>query len=129
MSIEGIMIKWVIERLISIIPSINSMAKDNRELTDKALHSISKALDKTCLYVDRYIKSSKCDKEIEEQLVTYWSEAAISLRYIDKELADICLYKREYWLNPLEWDASKTNGIAIDLAEVQKKYKQMLMTK
>lgn len=120
------MVEWVVERLISIIPSISNLSKDKRELADNALRSVSHALTETCLYINRYIKSGVCDKEIEAQLARFWSAAAIPLRHIDRELSEICEYKSEYWLDPSNWDPAKTNGIAIDLDTVREKYRAKL---
>lgn len=115
-------IEWVIERLISLIPSIGNLSKDKREIKDNALRSIKHALDETCLYVTRYVDVGKRDVEIEAQLVRYWSAAAIPIRHIDSELSQICEYKSEYWLNPSNWDPSKTKGISIELQAVREKY-------
>lgn len=119
-------IEWVVERLISIIPSISNLSKDKRELADNALRSVSHALTETCLYINRYVKSGKRDEEIEAQLARYWSAAAIPLRHIDHELSEICEYKSEYWLDPRNWNPSKTKGIAIDLETVREKYRAKL---
>jgi len=119
-------IEWVVERLISIIPSISNLSKDKRELADNALRSVSHALTETCLYINRYIELGKRDQEIEAQLARYWSAAAIPLRHIDRELSEICEYKSEYWLDPTNWDPAKTNGIAIDLNTVREKYRDKL---
>ena len=119
-------IEWVVERLISIIPAISNLSKDKRELADNALRSVSHALTETCLYVNRYIKSGRRDKEVEAQLARYWSAAAIPLRHIDHELSQICEYKGEYWLDPENWNPSKTRGIAIDLETVRDKYRAKL---
>ena len=120
-------IEWVVDRLISIIPSISNLSKDKRELGDNAFRSISHALTETCLYINRYTKLGKRDAEIEAQLARYWSAAAIPLRHIDRELSEICEYKSEYWLDPRNWDPAKTNGIAIDLDTVREKYRAKLI--
>jgi len=119
-------IAWVLERLISIIPLIGNASKEKRELADEALRSVSHALTETSLYVRKYLEKGSRDTNIEEQLVRYWSAAAIPLRHFDRELAEICEYKSEYWINPEEWDPAKTKGISIDLDTVRKKYRAKL---
>jgi len=119
-------IEWVVEKLISLLPSISEMSKDKREVADNALRAISHALTETSLYVNKYIKSGKRDEEIEAQLARYWSAAAIPLRHIDTELSDICEYKSEYWLDPNSWNPDKTKGISIDLDSVRDKYRAKL---
>ncbi len=119
-------IEWVVERLISLLPVIGNVSKDKREVADNALRSISHALTETCLYVNRYLKKGKRDEEIEAQLSRYWSAAAIPIRHLDRELSEICEYKSEYWLNPMDWDEKKTNGLAIDLESVRERYRAKL---
>ena len=119
-------IEWVIERLISLLPSIGSLAKDKRELGDNALRAIAHALTETSIYVNKYVKLNKRDEEIEAQLSRYWSAAAIPLRHIDSELSEICEYKSEYWLDPSNWEPAKANGISIDLDAVRDKYRAKL---
>lgn len=119
-------IEWVVERLISLLPSIGNLSKDKREVADNALRAISHALTETSLYVNRHVKSGKRDEEIEAQLARYWSAAAIPLRHIDRELSEICEYKSEYWLDPNNWNPEKTNGISISLDSVRDKYREKL---
>lgn len=120
------LIEWVIEKLISIIPAIGNLSKDKRDVADTALRSISHALTETCLYVNRYSKSGESEEETEAQLARYWAEAAIPLRHLDQELSEICEFKAEYWLDTTDWDPAKTNGIAIDLNSVREKYRAKL---
>ncbi|MBV34516.1 MAG: hypothetical protein CMP47_03555 [Rickettsiales bacterium] len=120
-------VTWVLERLISLIPTIDKVSKDKREVADNALRSISHALTETCIYVNQYTKHDKCDTEIEAQLSRYWSAAAIPLRHLDLELSKICEYKSEYWLDPSSWTGKNTRGIAIDLESVREKYRAKLI--
>jgi len=111
------MITFVIERLIGLIGLIGPVAnltKERRELRDNALHSICHALDQTCLYCRDIDRGEPRNLGTEAQLATYWSAAAIPVRHFDRELAEICEYKSEYWLNPETWD-SKANKVEIDL--------------
>jgi hypothetical protein len=120
------MIEWVVERLISIIPTIDKASNDKRELTDNALQSISTALTETSLYVAHYARTGKRDEQIQANLARLWGKAAIPLRHIDQELSEICEYKSEYWVDPYHWDPGKTNGLAIDLETVRNKYRAKL---
>ena len=120
------MIEWVLEKLIAILPMIGDIGKDRRELADKALESVSRALTETCIYVKRYEEQGKRDLDMESNLVRFWSEAAIPLRHIDKELSDICEYKSEYWLDPKTWNPKQANGTSISLENVREKYRKKL---
>jgi hypothetical protein len=118
--------EWVVERFISLIPVIGDLTKDKRELADNALRSVAHALTETCIYINQHVKQGKRDQELEAQLARYWSAAAIPLRHIYQELSDICEYKSEYWLDPMNWNAAKANGVAIDLDIVRDKYRAKL---
>ena len=113
---------WVAERLISVLPIIGDLQKEKRKAADYALTSISEALSETSIYINKWRKSGRREEEIEEKLVRLWGIAAVSVRHIDRELAEMCFFKSEYWVNPEEWDPSKAKGVAIDLDSVKEKY-------
>lgn len=120
------MIEWVVERLINLIPQVSAVRKDQRELADAALRAVSTALNETLIYQQNFQRSGQRNVEIEQQLVRYWSAAAIPLRHIDPELSDICEYKSEYWLNPETWNPENAQGSKIDLETVRNKYRNKL---
>lgn len=120
------MIEWVVERLIDLIPNFGAVAKDRRELADSALRAVSVALNETYIYQTNYQRIGRRDIDTEQQLVRYWSAAAIPLRHIDQEMASICEYKSEYWLNPENWRPENAQGLNIDLKLVRDKYRNKL---
>ena len=126
---ETQMIGFVVQRLINLIGPITEMSRDKRELRDNALRSISHALNETYLYY-RGINSGKDrDMDTEAQLSRYWAATAIPLRHIDSELAEICEYKSNYWINPETWDNSKIDELGIGLEDVRERYLKLLRPK
>ena len=97
------MLEMILSRLIALLGPLRAMSKDNREMRDNALRSISHALNETCIYYRTIERGKGRDTEVEDQLSRYWAAAAIPIRHLDPELAQICQYKSDYWLNPDEW--------------------------
>lgn len=120
------MIEWVVGKLLEVIPIIDQVSKDKRELADGAFKAISVALTETYLYVAQFNKTGERNIETQERLARMWAEAAIPLRHIDSELSAICEYKSEYWVDPQNWKLSKSNGLEIDLESVRNKYRAKL---
>ena len=120
------MIERVVEQLISLLGPIAKLSKEKRELRDNALRSISNALNETYLYYRDIKRGKGRDPEVEAQLSRYWSAAAIPIRHIDNELANICEYKSEYWINPDNWNDGKIESLGIGLESVRKRYRSLL---
>ena len=120
------MLQWVVEKLIGLLDPLIQIKKDRRELADSALNAISQALNETLLYYRDIEAGHAIDDQREAQLVRLWSAAAIPLRHIDPELADICEYKSEYWVNPRSWDNQQVERLGIGLENVRDRYRAML---
>lgn len=120
------MIEWVVERVSALIPAIDKLSTAKRELKDNALRSISHALNETYLYYGLLEKGGQRNTDIEKQLSRYWAAAAIPLRHIDQELASVCEYKSEYWVNPDSWDKAKVDRLGIGLKKVRNQYRALL---
>jgi hypothetical protein len=123
------MIELVIEKLSSLVDPLMSFAKDRRELKDNALRAISVALNETCLYQQRIAAGDPYKRELEEQLSRYWAAAAIPIRHVDRELADLCEHKADYWVSPREWDRDKFREIGIALDQMRARYRALLAGK
>lgn len=120
------MLDQIIAKLCDALPIIRDIRKDNRELADNALRSISHALTETYLYYSRLARKGR-DRDNEEQLARYWAAAAIPLRHIDRELAIICENKAEYWLNPESYAAEDIERYGIGLDQVRRRYRECLV--
>lgn len=121
------MLSEVLDGLVKLLGPIATLSKDRRELKDTALRSISTALDETYLYyrdLESNITNRNDDRE--EVLSKYWSAAAVSLRHFDSELAVLCDYKSEFWVNPNNFDESRIQELGIKLGDVREAYRKML---
>jgi len=120
------MLSQVIEGVIKLLGPVATISKDRRELKDSALRAISTALDETFLYYRDLGKGSQRNLDREAQLAKYWSAAAIPMRHFDNELASICDYKSEYWVNPENYSDEQIMSLGIELGEVRQAYRKML---
>lgn len=120
------MISQVIEGVVKILGPVATLSKDRRELKDSALRAISTALDETYLYYRDLDKGILRNMEREAQLAKYWSAAAIPMRHFDEQLANICDYKSEYWVNPEHYNNEQITALGIELGEVRQAYRKML---
>lgn len=123
------MIEWVVEKFIALIPSFEKASSLRRDMQDNALRAISHALNETFIYYRDIDAGKPRSPDIEAQLSRYWSAAAIPLRHIDDELAQICEHKSEYWINPDNWDSEKIEHLGIGLAKVRDQYRSLLAPK
>ena len=112
------MVEFLIAKLTDLIIPITNLSKDKRELKQQALSLISSALNETCLYLNRR-KSQSRNLDMEENLSRLWANAAIPIANFDKELATICQYKSDYWINPETWSQEEINSFGIRLTEVK----------
>ena len=120
------MIETILGKLIALLGPLRAMSRDHREVRDNALRSISHALNETCIYYRKLDSGRARSLEVEDQLSRYWAAAAIPIRHIDQELAQICEHKSEYWLNPEEWTPEQLSHFNIELAGVRDQYRQLL---
>lgn len=120
--------EWLIERLISLIPLLAKYSKEKRDIADNALIAVSTALAETSLYLAHIRQGGKAERAREEQLARYWAAAAVPVRHLDEEFADICQYKSDVWVSPDSWDPEKIGQYRIDLDSVRKRYTELLHT-
>ncbi|MDG5975623.1 hypothetical protein H010_10196 [Hydrogenophaga taeniospiralis CCUG 15921] len=123
------MMQWVVERLISLLGPIATMAKEKRDLQDNALRSISHALQETKLYYRDLGLGKERSRDIESQLAKYWAAAAIPLRHIDQELAMNCENKAEYWLSPETFSEEDIKQMGIKLTDLSAAYRKLVAPK
>jgi hypothetical protein len=119
------MLEWITERLVSFSEQAVAMAKDKREVQDNALRSVSHALNETYLYYRDFVPGSR-DLEREKQLCHLWAAAAIPVRHLDEDLAMICEYKAEYWVNPENWSEDDVRTHKIQLDNIRATYRSLL---
>jgi hypothetical protein len=119
------MLEWVSERLLALIEQLAVISRDRRDYRDNALRAVSHALTETCLYY-RNLERTGRHPDIEAQLSKYWSAAAIPIRHLDVELAEVCDRKSEYWINPRNYQLEDIRRLGIGLEAVREEYRSLL---
>lgn len=123
------MLEFVVEKLIGLLGPIATLSKDKRDLKDNALRAISTALLETKLYYrDRQAGKPK-HLDTEAQLAKYWAAAAIPLRHIDQDLANICEHKADFWTGPENWTDEEATRVGIKLEDVTRAYRTIALPK
>lgn len=120
------MLNEILEGLINLLGPIATASREQSQMKDEALRSISHALDETYLYYRDISNGRLPNRDKEAMLVKYWSAAAISLRHFDKNLARRCDSKAEYWVNPESYSDKDIQDLGIGLENVRQAYKKML---
>jgi hypothetical protein len=120
------MLEWAVERLLQLIPAMQSVSRDKRELRDNALRALVHALNETHIYYRRRERGKPRSHEMEEQLVRCWSAAAIPLRHIDSELASRCNLKAQFWIHPEDYSSQDVENLGITLEAVRNAYQTLL---
>lgn len=69
------------------------------------------------------------DLKNENKLVRLWASAAVLIRHLDRDLAQICDRKSGYWRNPDIWSDESIKSLGIRLTDVQERYRQLLLTR
>ena len=120
------MIENVFNNLKALLKLIKNLSREQRELRDNALRSISYALNETYIYYQSIERGHHRNTDTEEQLSKYWAAAAIPMRHIDKDLAMTCDLKSEYWINPENWDNDRIIEVGIELNDIRKRYRELV---
>ena len=110
--------------------------KNNTEEYRNALVSFYTALNETKLYISKINKqrlsdSHKINEEeenrlCEEKLSRLWLDASIKLREINRDLADRCFLKSDYWTEPNRWSDADVKKAKIDITKVFKEARKLL---
>lgn len=112
------MIEGIISSLLSLFKEGGAFAKARGEKRDAALDSIYMACTETKIYVTDQERGAPRDHKREHDLARLWKKAAIHVRHFDRDLAEKCYYKGEYWLNPERWSDKDSGRFKADLDRV-----------
>ena len=123
------MLPEIISGLFELIGPLAEASTSRRELKDEALRAIMVALNETEFYYKRLEDKNNRSRDTEQKLSNYWATAAIFIRHFDQHLAEICQYKSEFWRNYENWTPEMIKKTGIELENVQKEYKRMLLPK
>ena len=120
------MYQYLIEKLLDLAKQYQTSNEKRLIIEDLAIAALLKALNETQLYYTDIESGMEKNRDSEKKLVALWSEAAIPLRKVDPNFAEICQTKSEYWLNPSEWKPEEIHNNGIGLRDVAEKYKNLL---
>lgn len=116
--------------------TLSGQQRVRREDEKTALRSLYAALNETRIYIGRLsrpsmsgIKKSQSvdrNEEIEARISRLWTEASISLRDLDHDLAERCMLKGDYWANPETWSEQDIARARIGINRVFKDAQKLL---
>jgi hypothetical protein len=124
------MIDLLIKHLEEFYDRYRDKRKENRQLADDALRAVSTALVETDIYYVRHSRGQPQDEETEWRLSKLWAAAAIPVRHIDAEFAQICAHKSDHWVNPTLWNKDKKiDDARIRLDAVKARFRLLLVSR
>jgi len=93
---------------------------------DAALSAIDTALAATLKYIEKS-NGQKCfDRDVEFELSGLWSDAAIKVRHVSRDLSIRLMDKADYWADRLEWSSSEVMHRQIRIVEIRAAYRELL---
>lgn len=91
-----------------------------------ALTALSKALFETRIYLRDREDGGERNQSREDEIVRLWSSAATEMRDIDENLAMICQYKAEYWIQPDDWSGQTIEARGIQIDQLFRRFRELL---
>ena len=119
-------LKLIFDGTLSMLKAIKENNNHNNVEYEVALLAIYTATTETKNYISSLGKRKKHAKEKERQLSELWIKAGVKLRNIDKDLAQICIIKADYWANPDEWTMADIKNSKITLDEIIKESRELM---
>lgn len=116
----------VFDHLINWLKTAGEGRRQNREEYKKALLIIYMAANETKSYIASLKRRKNPDLERERKLSQLWREASVELREIDRDFAQRCLLKSDYWADPTSWSNEDIDNARISINEVFNRAKELL---
>lgn len=120
--------------LIDVVPGLNGLLnylaterRERRIQRDQALTAIYTAATETKIYLERLRRRTRRNRRTEEQLVRLWRLAAIPVAHFDRELANKCLHKADYWLSPKTWVKKDVEKMCTGIIEIHDQARKLLL--
>jgi hypothetical protein len=120
------MVELVISALYSFLERVSRARNRRTERHDQALAAIYVAANETRMYIRDSKKAKNRNKSREAKLVRLWTKAAVPVRHIDRDLADRCLLKADFWINPTQWTPAQVKKFGIRIDEIYEYSRQLL---
>lgn len=119
------MLDRVVSGLLGLLGNIRDDRINTQNKKDLAVSLILTAVNETKIYLRRNQRTNKRSRKREEKLSRLWSAAAIPLNRFNRDLAERCLQKSEYWLNPENYTSADIKKFRIGLDQVYKEARKM----
>lgn len=116
----------MIQALQGLLAQFQRERHRDEDREDAALMAIYVAAQETRLYIDRLRRCQAPDREAEEELARLWQKAAVPIRHFDPDLAERCMGKADYWLNPEAWSEEDIRANRIEIDRVYRQARNML---
>ena len=116
----------MIEGLKTLLEYFRDERHRREDHADEALLAIYAAANETKLYIQDVQRTGKSKPDREEELSRLWTRAAVPIRRFNADLAERCLIKGDYWVNPSAWTVEQIAQFRIGLDDVFREAKKLL---
>lgn len=121
------MLETIVLNLQTLLRTMREDRAQKSAHQDLALSALMTATMETRLYLDRAGKGRrKRVRSDEERLVRLWAAAAVPLRHFNKDLAERCTMKADFWLNPENYSEEDIARLRIGIDEVYREARELL---
>jgi hypothetical protein len=120
------MLAEIITGLKGAVETVQRRGARKTAQDDAALAAIYAASNETRLYIRHTLQRNSRDEQREAELSRLWAKAAVPVRHLDRDLADRCLHKADYWTSPDRWTVAQIREFRIGLDEVYEYARQLL---
>jgi len=116
----------MIEGLKTLLEYFRDERHRREDKADAALAAIYAAANETKLYIRKAQRTGRSEGKKEEELSRLWTAAAVPIRHFDRDLADRCLMKGRYWVDPASWSVEDIVRFRIGIDEVFEEARELL---
>ena len=116
----------MIEGLKALLEYFRDERHRREDKADAALAAIYAAANETKLYIRSTQRTGKSNRQKEEELSRLWTSAAVPIRHFNRDLAERCLMKGRYWVDPASWTVEQIVLFRIGIDEVFEAARELL---
>lgn len=119
---------------LDLIPGLSKLLdyfaterRDREAKSNDALLAALAAALETKIYLEHLEGNRRRDRRKEGDLARLWATAAVPIRKFDRDLADRCLTKADYWIRPQKWSAMQVRERRIGIEQICDRIRQLLV--
>ncbi len=117
----------VANRVLGAIGLVSKGRQQRASERRETINALYTALNETRLYNNERMDGLKRNRKRESAIAALWSQAAIVVEPFDKELARVCHNKCDYWCDDELWDDKRIKSNGIEIENVMKKVRKLLL--